>query len=104
MLRTLIPVVSPVASSWERACQLFYQLKGGRVDYGEAHSRRHEIERFGPTFQALYPEWDEDHPVHLVGHSFGGCTARALQQMLADGCFPGSWMRETELETRYVRE
>ena len=31
-----------------------------------------------------YPEWDEDHPVHFVGHSAGAQVARLLQQMLAD--------------------
>jgi surfactin synthase thioesterase subunit len=32
----------------------------------------------------MYPEWDAEHPVHLVGHSMGGLTARALVQMLSD--------------------
>lgn len=31
-----------------------------------------------------YPEWDEDHPIHFVGHSAGAQVVRALQQMLAD--------------------
>lgn len=31
-----------------------------------------------------YPEWDEDHPIHVVGHSAGAQVARLLQQMLAD--------------------
>lgn len=31
-----------------------------------------------------YPEWDEDHPVHFVGHSAGAQVIRLLQQMLAD--------------------
>lgn len=31
-----------------------------------------------------YPEWDEDHPIHFVGHSAGGQVVRVLQQMLAD--------------------
>ncbi|TKY69899.1 glutathione S-transferase omega 2 [Spatholobus suberectus] len=31
-----------------------------------------------------YPEWDENHPVHFVGHSVGAQVVRVLQQMLAD--------------------
>ena len=31
-----------------------------------------------------YPEWDEDHPIHFVGHSAGAQVIRVLQQMLAD--------------------
>lgn len=35
-----------------------------------------------------YPEWDEDHPLHFVGHSSGAQVVRVLQQMLADKvCF-----------------
>lgn len=31
-----------------------------------------------------YPDWDEDHPIHFVGHSAGAQVVRVLQQMLAD--------------------
>lgn len=31
-----------------------------------------------------YPEWDEDHPIHFVGHSAGAQAVRVLHQMLAD--------------------
>ena len=31
-----------------------------------------------------YPEWDEDHPIHFVGHSAGAQVVRLLQQMLTD--------------------
>ncbi|KAF2301636.1 hypothetical protein GH714_028439 [Hevea brasiliensis] len=36
-----------------------------------------------------YPEWDEDHPIHFVGHSAGAQVVRVLQQMLADKAFKG---------------
>ncbi|KAH0754229.1 hypothetical protein KY290_024499 [Solanum tuberosum] len=36
-----------------------------------------------------YPEWDEDHPIHVVGHSTGAHVVRVLQQMLADKTFKG---------------
>jgi triacylglycerol esterase/lipase EstA (alpha/beta hydrolase family) len=36
-----------------------------------------------------YAEWDENHPIHLVGHSSGVQVARQLQHMLAEKAFPG---------------
>ncbi|TYH73806.1 hypothetical protein ES332_D05G354400v1 [Gossypium tomentosum] len=38
---------------------------------------------------AHYPQWDEDHPIHFVGHSAGAQVVRVLQQMLADKAFEG---------------
>jgi len=36
----------------------------------------------GKIFKPLYPEWSAEHPVHLMGHSMGGQTARMLQYLL----------------------
>ncbi|KAA0175928.1 hypothetical protein FNF27_02649 [Cafeteria roenbergensis] len=88
--RCLCPAVSGVGSVHERACQVFYALVGGRVDYGEAHAARHGCERFGatiPSRSALHPEWSAQRPVHLIGHSFGGQTARMLIQLLHERAF-----------------
>ena len=50
--------VSPVGSAWDRACELYAELKGTTVDYGLAHSREKGHNRFGRkcrilTFTAL---------------------------------------------------
>lgn len=76
--------VGPVSSNWERAIEIYTQLKGGRVDYGKAHAEKFNIiqKPDGKVYESLYPEWDENHPVHLVGHSMGGQTARMLQYLL----------------------
>jgi hypothetical protein len=59
------------------------------VDYGEAHSSTHEHKRFGrDRGQGLYPEWSNQKPIHLLGHSIGGLTIVKLQDMLSQGCFP----------------
>ncbi|KAK6116536.1 hypothetical protein DH2020_049741 [Rehmannia glutinosa] len=72
------------------ARELFYYLKGGQVDYGEEHSKACGHSQFGRIYEkGHYPEWDEDHPIHFVGHSAGAQVVRVLQQMLADRAFKG---------------
>ncbi|MBT3216815.1 MAG: lipase [Candidatus Marinimicrobia bacterium] len=84
--------IGPVSSNWDRAIELFYQIKGGQVDYGKAHS-----DKFGITqkpsvkkFPGLYPEWDSDHPIHLIGHSMGGQTVRMLLYQLTHSIYSDS--------------
>ncbi|EEY59278.1 uncharacterized protein PITG_21184 [Phytophthora infestans T30-4] len=44
--------VGALSSDHDRACEAFYQLYGGQVDYGEDHSREAGHNRFGATFGA----------------------------------------------------
>ncbi|XP_050947170.1 uncharacterized protein LOC103488979 isoform X2 [Cucumis melo] len=88
--RVLVPDLGSLTSIHDRARELFYYLKGGKVDFGEEHSRVFGHSQFGRLYeQGEYPEWDEDHPIHIVGHSAGAQVARLLQQMLADKAFKG---------------
>ncbi len=84
-----MPSVGPHSSAWDRACEVYAEITGTRVDYGEAHSKKCGHERFGRDYsgRALVPgfTWDNEHPVNLVGHSFGGTTARVLLDLLVDG-------------------
>jgi triacylglycerol esterase/lipase EstA (alpha/beta hydrolase family) len=82
--------IGPFSSNWDRACELYAAIKGGRVDYGENHSNRHGHVRFGKSYPGLYPQWGnvvngQVQKVHLVGHSMGGQTIRMLAQLLAHG-------------------
>ena len=86
------PSVGPVSSAWDRACELYAQLTGTRVDYGEAHSKEHNHERFGRTYtEPLVEGWGEKsnggqlQRINLVGHSFGGATVRLLTSLLEYG-------------------
>ncbi|MEH6434096.1 esterase/lipase family protein [Massilia sp. DD77] len=94
--------VGPISSNWDRAAELYAQIKGGCVDYGAAHVRK-----YGTPGQAqkppgkcwaadpadnpqayplaFYPAWDAAHPIHMIGHSQGGTTIRALVELLEHG-------------------
>ncbi|CAL5396087.1 unnamed protein product [Camellia sinensis] len=88
--RVFVPDLGSLTSIYDRARELFYYLKGGQVDYGEEHSKACGHSRFGRIYeQGHYPVWDEDHPIHFVGHSAGAQVVRVLQQMLADKAFSG---------------
>eukprot|EP01036_Dinobryon_divergens_P022297 gene22297-30540_t len=80
---SMIPVFpSPVASIHDRACQVFYELVGGVVDYGEEHAAYHKHNRYGMKFEGKLQSWSENCPIIIVGHSLGGNTALALQYYL----------------------
>ena len=96
--------VGAISSNWDRAAELYAQIKGGCVDYGLKHARTpapgQEQKPFGKCWAAdhadnpqgyplaLYPAWDAEHPIHLIGHSQGGTTIRALVELLEHGA-PG---------------
>ena len=79
--------VAPQGSAWDRACELYAQIAGVRVDYGEAHSKEYQHDRFGRDFsgEPLIPVWNDDTRLVLIGHSFGGATIRLLSELLANG-------------------
>ncbi len=82
------PAVGPLNSAWDRACELFAQLTGTVVDYGEAHSKAHGHNRFGFDFQGqavMGEPWNMEDKLNLVGHSFGGETVRLLTSLLVYG-------------------
>ena len=94
--------VGPISSNWDRAAELYAQIKGGCVDYGASH-----VKHYGTPGQAqkppgkcwaadpgnnprgyplaFYPAWDARHPIHMIGHSQGGTTIRALVELLEHG-------------------
>ena len=79
--------VAPHGSAWDRACELYAQLAGSVVDYGEEHSKRCNHERYGTDFSKnpLVEKWDSENKINLLGHSFGGVTVRLLAGLMANG-------------------
>ncbi|MCL2322621.1 MAG: lipase [Oscillospiraceae bacterium] len=77
--------IGTFSSNWDRACELYYYIKGGTVDYGAAHSAKYGHERYGKTYPGLYKNWDDINKIHLLGHNFGGETIRLLVELLKNG-------------------
>ena len=93
--------VGSISSNWDRTAELYYQIKGGCVDYGLMHTIRFQhLQQHRPPGKcwaadpannpdnyplALYPAWDARHPIHLLGHSQGGQTVRSLIELLEHG-------------------
>ncbi len=78
--------VDPTGSAWDRTCELYAQLTGTRVDYGEAHSLAAGHDRFGEDFsgKALMKDFGSS-KIALIGHSFGGATIRLFSEILKNG-------------------
>eukprot|EP00124_Ichthyophonus_hoferi_P001651 Ihof_evm12s91 gene=Ihof_evmTU12s91 len=93
----IVSKCGPGSSAHDRACEIFYQMVGGTVDYGEEHSRRHGHNRYGATYAGEYRKWSGENAVDVIGHSFGGVTGRVLQNLLAKDYFgyntTSNWVR-----------
>ena len=87
--------IGPVSSLHDRACELYYALRGGTVDYGEQHAAQHGHARFGRHYATPLIDRSTTR-IHLLGHSLGGPTIMKLQQLLRDRFFPAP-ARDTEL-------
>lgn len=78
----------PFNSAWDRTCEVFASLTGTVVDYGEAHSKKHNHERFGFSYEGkalMGKEWNMQDKINLLGYSFGSEVARLLTSLLAFG-------------------
>ena len=77
--------VGPLSSAHDRACELAAQIAGTVVDYGEDHAKQAGHNRHGYDFRGrgFVEIWNDQNPVHLVGHSLGSPTVRCLQYLLA---------------------
>jgi hypothetical protein len=96
--RVIWAPIGPVSSIHDRACELFYSLRGGTVDYGAAHAAEHGHGRWGRSYPpqgGAYAAWSAERPVHLVGHSLGGATILKLRSLLNAGFFDDVLQIET---------
>jgi triacylglycerol lipase len=75
----------PLNSVHDCACELFAQIHGSRIDYGESHSAEAGHARFSRDYsgRGFVAGWSSRNPVILIGHSAGAQTCRMLQTLLA---------------------
>ncbi|KAL2829068.1 hypothetical protein BJY01DRAFT_261389 [Aspergillus pseudoustus] len=104
----ILPRIGPISSNWERACELYCQLREIQrtgtdngfdtrstptpssiaVDYGRYIDLPPDTARTtkrAVVLGQLEPEWTwtEAHPVHMICHSQGGNTVRLLIELLS---------------------
>ncbi len=80
--------VGPFSSAWDNACELYAQLTGTVVDYGEAHSKAHNHDRYGFSYEnkpLMERPWNPQDKINLIGYSFGGASARLFTSLLKYG-------------------
>ena len=79
--------VDPQGSAWDRACELYAQLTGTKVDYGKAHAEKYIHQRYGEDYtgRALIAKWSAKDKINLIGHSFGGATIRLFSELMTNG-------------------
>lgn len=78
----------PFNSAWDRACEVYAALTGTVVDYGKAHSEKHNHERYGFSYEGkaiMGQPWNLKDKINLLGYSFGTEVARLLTSLLAFG-------------------
>ncbi len=90
---TVTAAVGPFSSTWDRSVELYFQLKGGCVDYGAAHAAQHGHARMGRCYNGSrpyedakrLPQWDAANRIHLIAHSQGAPTVNMLVELLRNG-------------------
>ena len=82
------PSLGPFTSAWDRACELWAYLFGGRVDFGRVHSETYGHRRYGRTYPGVLKDLGTQgahEKIDLIGHSFGGPTAIVFADLLYNG-------------------
>ncbi len=101
----LFPSTGPISSIHDQACELFYQLKGGTINFGKDHSERFCHARYSRDYSGcgMYPEWSAERPLDFVAHSMGALVVRKLQYLLETGFFSREDGVDYGTSSRWIR-
>lgn len=80
-----VATFTSLAGIWNRTCELYAQIVGGTVDYGQAHSERYGTERYGASYEGFVSALDGDHKISLLAYGFGAPVVRLLAYLLEYG-------------------
>lgn len=88
--------VGLIITDYERAIQVFYQIKGGLEDFGEdfvnncnKYSPIKLVERYGRYHKGYHKKWNENNPINIILHGQSSGCAIALQQLLETNYYTG---------------
>ena len=89
--------VGPISSNWDRAIEVFYQLKGGQVDYGKGHSRKYNIiQKTTSKEYKQYKTWFD----FVYNHSKNDYKTKVDFDEWADGVYDAYRIREKVGKTK----
>jgi hypothetical protein len=82
--------LNPYGSNYDRAIQLFHEIKGEICYFGKKRSTESKKLEYDSSIciEGKYKEWNDQFPVHFVCFSMGGNTVRELMYLLENKKIP----------------
>lgn len=74
--------INPLGSSYDRAIQLFHEIKGEICYFGKNKRYNQNVIDHSADIYGKYPQWDESNPVIFLCLGYGGNTVRELIYLL----------------------
>lgn len=62
---------SPISSIHDRVIEIFYELKGGLINYNKEHLKYYKHKNKNSFINGKLLNWNENEPVYIIGHSYG---------------------------------
>jgi len=82
--------LNPYGSNYDRAIQLFHEIKGEICYFGKKRNNESKKLEYDSSIciEGKYKEWNDQFPVHFVCFSMGGNTVRELMYLLENKKIP----------------
>jgi hypothetical protein len=76
------PDINPLGSVYDRAIQLFHEIKGEICFFGPRSQGPESDTDKTCSIYGMYPKWSREYPLHFVCMGYGGNTVRELLYLL----------------------
>jgi hypothetical protein len=80
--------INPLGSSYDRAVQLFHEIKGEICYFGRNKRYNQNVIDHTADIYGKYPQWDDSNPVIFLCVGYGGNTVRELIYLLVSQSIP----------------